>query len=84
VALVHVDQVLVHPAVRLLGGVVVEHLLVVAPAHVAHAGDTPPLDPGSAAAVGRGQPAIPHVRWLDHVVVDADDPGDLDHARSQI
>jgi hypothetical protein len=79
VALVDVDEVLVHPAVGLGRGVGVEDLLVGAAADVAHAGDAPALDAGAAVAVAGGQPALPHVGRLDDVVVDADDLGDHGH-----
>jgi hypothetical protein len=78
VALVDVDEVFVDPAVGLLGGVVVEGLLVGPAADVAHAGDAPALDARPAVAVRGGQPPVPHVRRLDHVVVHADDLGDHD------
>jgi hypothetical protein len=78
VALVDVDEVPVHPAVGLLGGLVVEDLLVGAAAHVAHTGDAPALDAGAPVPVAGGQPGLPHVGRLDDVVVDADDLGDHD------
>jgi hypothetical protein len=37
-----------------------------------------PLDPGAPVAVAGGQPVGPQVGRLDHVVVDRDDPWDVD------
>src|SRR5262249_53637813 len=74
VPLVDVDEVFVDPAVR-LRAVGVEGLLVRAAADVAHAADAPSFDPRRPVAVPRRQPPFPDVRWLDHVVVDADDLG---------
>ena len=76
VALVDVDEVLVHPAVG-RRPVRVEGLLVLAAADVLHVADPAALDLGAAVAEALREPRLPHVRGLDDVVVDADDGGQL-------
>ena len=82
VALVREHEALEHPAVG-LRRVVVEVELVGAAADVAHSRDALALDAGRPIAEPLGEPAVPHVRRLDHVVVDADDDGDLRMGRSR-
>src|SRR5688572_33079218 len=79
-ALVDVHEVLVDPAVG-SRALVVEGLLVRAPADVAHLADAAPLHSQAALTEPLGQPGLPYIRRLHHVVVDADDPGELAVAR---
>ena len=79
--LVRVHEVFVEPAVDLRGRVVVEVLDVAGGTDVVDLADTAPHDLGAAVAVLRRQPALPDVRGLDHVVVDADELRDLPHDR---
>ncbi len=72
VALVDVDEVLVHPAVG-LRAVLVEGLLVAAAADVRHRPDAASLDMRTPSPEPLGQPPIPEMGGLDHVVIDADD-----------
>ena len=74
--LVAPHQILVHPEVGL--GAVAAHaedLVAVDPFHlvaVAH-------DLGAAVAELLGEALLPDVGWLDHVIVDGDDPGNVCH-----
>ena len=74
--LVHVDElVVVVPGVAPLALGIFDHVVLGAREVL----ERPPLlafDPRALApATSRGKPRLPHVRRLDHMVVDADDPG---------
>ena len=72
VALVDVDEVFEHPAVR-RPSIVDELLLVGAASDVAHRADLTTLDARSSILEPLGQPLLPHVGRFDDVVIDADD-----------
>jgi hypothetical protein len=91
-ALVNEHQLFEHPTVG-LWRVVIEGDLVVATGNVAHRADTATFDPRTAIPKLQWEPVGPHVRWLDDMVVDADDqrnlrrylcsPIDVDHRRAR-
>ncbi len=73
--LVDVDElVVVVPGVAPLALGVLDHVVLGA-GKVLEAAPALALDPGTTVAPLLGEPRLPDVGWLDHVVVHADDPG---------
>src|SRR5262249_38683075 len=79
---VHVgDPVLVHPGVTPLA-LGVEGRRVLGAGYEREAAEALANDARTLLPVLLREPALPHVRRLHHVVVDADDLGNLTHARN--